>query len=298
VNLTELITDLAAEVTAGMPGTIDLRLRLAPGPVHVQADPLQLSEALRHLVTNAIEAMSGGGTCTITSERVDDPPAPGSVHPSHAVITVRDTGLGMPPGAIAQAIDPFYTTKQRSQGTGLGLTTAYGIITQAGGKLSIESAPGEGTVVHLRLPVATTQRARPPRRAPAAPADRTARTVLVVDDDTDVRTIVERILTKAGYVVVTANDGEHALSTAKQHAGIIDCLVSDVMMPVMNGHELARRFTADHPGTPVLFMSGYAAALIDDQGILDPGSTVITKPFTRDELLRAVTSKLESAPRT
>jgi hypothetical protein len=193
----------------------------------------------------------------------------------------------------SHAIEPFFSTKQ-GRDVGLGLTTAYGIITQSGGYLSIDSVPGRGTAVRILLQAAREPAAPPAPLLPAAGRDGSGdrRTILLADDNPDNLKISERILRKAGYVVISAPDGAQAMTAAREHGAPVDCLVTDVVMPVMNGRELAEQFTARYPGAPVIFVSGYAEAIIEGGELLDPGMRLLTKPFTNADLLTAVADVL------
>jgi CheY-like chemotaxis protein len=209
-------------------------------------------------------------------------------------VTVADTGHGMSAATAAQAMEPFFTTKPQSQGNGLGLATAYGVIRQAGGELIIDSAPGGGTTIHLYLP-ATGQSADAAEQVTATPAC-AGQTILVADDEDGLRQAVTRILTGAGYHVLAAPNGQEALAIAEHHDGVIHALLADVAMPAMNGRELAEALQRARPATPVLYMSGYAAAIMTAQGMLDPGVTVVSKPFTEAELLNALNAALFNEP--
>jgi CheY-like chemotaxis protein len=196
----------------------------------------------------------------------------------------------MAAATAAQAMEPFFTTKPAGQGTGLGLATSYGIIKQAGGELTIDSAPGQGTTIHLHLP-ATYQPVTVIEHARAAPAS-AGQTILVAEDEDGLREVVTRILTGAGYHVLAAPNGQEALTIAGRHDDAIHALLTDVVMPAMNGRELAEALQRVRPDTPVLYMSGYAAPIMTAQGVLDAGVTVVGKPFSKAELLNALNAAL------
>ncbi|MEV6305434.1 response regulator [Actinoplanes sp. NPDC051861] len=264
---------------------------LAPGVGNVVADGTQLIQVLLNLADNAREAMPGGGTLTFTADATAVTPGPATgkqaLEPGDYVrISVRDTGQGMTPEVLDRAMEPFFTTKPKGHGTGLGLATAYGLVRQAGGDLVLESGPGRGTTVHLYLPATDEPVAGPP--APTATAGGGGQTVLLADDEDGVREAARRILTRAGYTVLTATDGRHALGIAREHPGPIHVVLSDVVMPRMNGPELAGALRQVRPGTRVLYMSGYADPLMTEQGLLDPSVTVVGKPFTAEQLLTAI----------
>ncbi|MEU8662233.1 hybrid sensor histidine kinase/response regulator [Actinoplanes philippinensis] len=272
---------VVAEVTAllGSPGphiTVDTDLQ--PGVRHVRADRAKLTQVLINLATNARDAMPDGGVLTFTSR---DAGRDGYVH-----LTVHDTGHGMSPDVLDRAVEPFFSTKPKGHGTGLGLATAYGIVRQSGGELALESQSGHGTTVHLRLPATDEPVAH--ISAPVTGSAGTGHTVLVADDEDGVREAARRILSRAGYTVLTAADGRQALEIARHHPGRIDAVLSDVVMPHYNGPELAAALRGELPAVPVLYMSGYADPLMSEQGLLDPSVTVVGKPFTAEQLLTAL----------
>jgi CheY-like chemotaxis protein len=198
----------------------------------------------------------------------------------------------MPPDVLERAFEPFFTTKRSGEGTGLGLATVYGIVTQAGGDVSIASEEGVGSTVTVLLPVADSA-------APAAavvlesPTQGHGETLLVAEDEAPLRDVVGRILCGAGYQVLAADGGAQALELAERHHGRIDLLVSDVVMPGMLGKDLAERLVAVRPDTRVLYMSGYAQPVLASAGTLDPGVALLEKPFTAADLLRAVRHRLD-----
>jgi len=200
----------------------------------------------------------------------------------------------MSPEVAERAFEPFFTTKGSGEGTGLGLATVYGIVTQAGGDVSLKSEPGLGSTVTVLLPAG----AEPAATAEPAPAEPAAtpvngETLLVVEDEAALREVAGRILSGAGYRVLTAEGGAQALELAARHEGTIDLLVSDVVMPGMLGKELAERLVGVRPETRVLFMSGYAQPVLASQGTLDPGVVLLEKPFTAADLLTAVRRRLD-----
>ncbi|MEV0902680.1 response regulator [Actinoplanes sp. NPDC049802] len=280
-----VLADVTALLEPALGPHVTVTVDLPANVRNIVADGGQLTQILMNLAHNARDAMPDGGTVTVTGSNDGD-----SVH-----IAVHDTGHGMSPETLDRAMEPFFTTKPKGHGTGLGLATAYGIVRQASGELVLESSPGEGTTVHLYLPATDRPAAGSPPPASASAGD--GQTVLIADDEDGVREAARRILSRAGYTVLAAGDGREALRIARDHPGGIDALLSDVVMPHMNGPELAAALTAEMPGTPVLYMSGYADPLMTDQGQLDPDVTVVSKPFTADKLLAALHATLASAGR-
>jgi CheY-like chemotaxis protein len=194
---------------------------------------------------------------------------------------------------LQRVFEPFFTTKPKGEGTGLGLATVYGIINQAGGYISLYSEPGLGTRVDTMLP-ATDQTPVSIESAPSAPRTTATETVLVVEDAEDLREVVERILSRNGYHVIVAANGVLALDAAQGYGGKIDLLLTDVVMPLMQGKELADRMMKRYPSLKVLFMSGYAEPMLGDSGTLEPGVVLMEKPFTEPVLLARVREVLEA----
>ncbi|GAA4962194.1 hybrid sensor histidine kinase/response regulator [Actinoplanes utahensis] len=282
VDLNALITR-SRGLLAGTAGPrTELILRLEDGLPTVVCDPGQIEQLLVNLALNARDAMPGGGTLTIDT----------GLSGGRVRLRVRDSGTGMPAEVAERAFEPFYTTKGSAEGSGLGLATVYGIVTQAGGEVLLTSEVGVGTTVTALLPAGAAPGVAD---EPAEPGTLGARgeTLLVVEDEDALRDVAGRILTAAGYRVLSAESGPRALEVAARHEGGIDLLVSDVVMPGMLGKELAERLVDARPGTPVLFMSGYAHPVLASRGTLDPGVTLLEKPFTADELLTAVRRRLD-----
>jgi CheY-like chemotaxis protein len=194
---------------------------------------------------------------------------------------------------LQRVFEPFFTTKPAGHGTGLGLATVYGIVNQAGGDISIYSELGKGTRVHVLLPAAD-EAPTPPQLETIRPRERASATILVVEDADDLREITELILTKHGYHVITAGNGLEALEAVKSHAGTIDLLLTDVVMPHMHGPELAHRIRTSQPEIRVLYMSGYAQPIVEDGGTLEDGVLLIEKPFTEGVLLDGVEHTLRT----
>jgi len=277
---------------------VDLVVTPAAAPTPVRADPGQLEQVLVNLAINARDAMPDGGTLSIRTERVElgGEALPDALAPlaraDHVLITVTDTGSGMTTKVASRIFEPFFTTKDQGKGTGLGLSTVYGIVTRAGGQIRVDSRPGVGTTFEVYLPATAApaddvHEPRDPQRLTAGTG-----TILLVEDDPAVRQLSERILTTAGYRVLIGVDGDHALDVASEHTGI-DLLVTDVIMPGMNGQQLADRLTEALPGLPVLFMSAYTRGVLthtEENGIV----AFLDKPFTAAELTEKVRSVLDS----
>jgi CheY-like chemotaxis protein len=258
-----------------------------------------MEQVLLNLALNARDAMaSTGGTLTIETANVDVEATADARHAPgrYAVLRVTDTGIGMTPELRARIFEPFFTTKDNGRGTGLGLSMVYGIVTQSGGFVSVRSAPGQGASFTIQLPEAVAEADALRRTAPRprATAQGTG-TILVAEDNDGVRTLAKRILGDAGYTVLTARDGVDALEVARAHGGDIDLLLTDVMMPRMNGAELARAFAAERPQALVAIMSGY----MDEEGLRrtlgDSDTPILQKPFSAATLLQRIQGILHPA---
>jgi CheY-like chemotaxis protein len=239
------------------------------------------------------------GLLRIETLNIDMPAGPESRHAPgrYAVLRVSDDGMGMTAEVRQRLFEPFFTTKERGRGTGLGLSMVYGIVTQSGGFITVDSAPGQGATFAVHLPAAgAAVEARP--AAPARP--RTPRvsggTILVAEDSEGVRTLAERILRDDGYTVLTARDGVEALDVSRGHEGEIDLLLTDVVMPRMNGGELARAFAAERPEAQVAIMSGYMDEEALRRTLADPETPILQKPFSASALLERVREILRRAP--
>jgi two-component system, cell cycle sensor histidine kinase and response regulator CckA len=302
------------QVVAGVEGMLrsligeDVRLvtRLGDAPRLVHADRVQMEQVLLNLAVNARDAMPRGGTLTIETEAA----------PPDVVLRVRDTGHGMTPEVRARVFEPFFTTKPPGRGTGLGLSTVYGIVEQSGGSIAVDSEPGRGTTFTIHLPAAPggggagdapatalpaaagSAHLTPPSvpvfsrdgaAAGAAAAGRGPRpTVMLVEDDAAVRALAHRVLREGGFQVLEAGSGDEALRLCAAHGPSVDLLLTDVVMPGMSGRELAERAAALLPRARVLYMSGYTDDEILRRGLRDDSAELIEKPFTPQGLLGKV----------
>ncbi len=269
----------------------DIHLRWKPGknigPVLI--DPSQIDQILANLMVNARDAIGGVGEITIETSRVDidesDCSCKTEDYPGKfTVLSVTDNGRGMDQRTLDQIFEPFFTTKEMGKGTGLGLATVYGIVKQNSGFIKVTSKPGLGTSFMLYFPMANGREIQNPEPEAATPPVRGSGTVLIVEDDPAILEIGESILKQIGYAVLTASGPEAALNIARTHHGPIDLLLTDVVMPAMNGRELASRIAEIKPGLRCLFMSGYTANVIARHGILEDGVMFLSKPFTIRDL--------------
>jgi signal transduction histidine kinase len=276
---------------------IALRLELDPATGHVFVDPTQFDQIVINLVVNASQACGdSGGTVTIrTMHAGSAPPAPDLPDVGdHVLISVSDTGSGIDEAIIDHVFEPFFTTKGRGQGTGLGLASVHGIVEQSGGFVRVRSAPAEGTTFWIYLPQATRNENATTPDSPTAPAvgpapHRPGATVLLCDDEPDIRRVAARCLADVGYRVLSTESPEHALQLGREHAAEIDLLVTDLVMPGMHGTELAQQLRAERDGLRVLYISGYSPEMFADGSPQDGTSThFLYKPFDSRTLLRRV----------
>ncbi len=290
VNLNAVVESMTSVLRRSLAEnqTLVFRLGLLKGPV--RADPRQLEQVLLNLTLNARDAMPDGGRLTIETGEVEltaadtanGAPPPGQ----YEVIVVQDSGRGIEPETLERIFEPFFTTKEVGQGTGLGLPVVHGIVSQLGGHIRVETAPGQGTKFKLYFPVAHESRIAEPAGV-ALPVPRADGAVaLVVEDDAEVRVMAARALREVGYRVLEAENGRAALNLVRRHAGRLDLVVTDVGMPEMDGYELARRLGVERAGLPVVFMSGYGAQ--DERGHgIGTDYSFLQKPVSPDMLVRA-----------
>ncbi len=276
---------------------IELELRLMRTAATVVADPTQIEQVIVNLAVNARDAMPAGGKLTIETAHVELDGSYAQAHTEvtpgpHVMLAVSDTGQGMDDAVKARLFEPFFTTKG-SGGTGLGLATVYGVVKQAGGSIWVYSEPGRGTTFKLYLPSTATLEATPISRSSLLPSATGVETVLLVEDDEGVRAGALAILGRRGYTLLTARNATEALALHERHAGPIHLVLTDVVMPGMNGRALAERLTALRPELRVLYMSGYTDSTIAHHGVLDPDAYFIQKPFTPDSLSRKVREVLD-----
>ena len=272
---------------------IELRSDTAPDLWATRLGGGQLEQVLVNLAVNARDAMPDGGRLTIRTRNSEVAP-PDLPRGRWVHLTVEDTGSGMPSNVATQAFDPFFTTKPKGQGTGLGLASVYGIVSQAGGEVTIDSRLGKGTRVSIWLPAVERSPGDPDEAgADGAPSGH-GETILVVEDEAQVRALTSRILGDHGYRVLEAPNGEEALRRWAAEAGQIDLLVTDVVMPAMSGAELAERLLDARPDMGVLYMSGYTSDVVLRHGPRDRDVAVLEKPFSADRLLSRVRESLEA----
>jgi PAS domain S-box-containing protein len=297
LRLNQLLRDMRSMLGRSLRENISFDIRVPPDLWSVLADRGQIDQLVLNLVVNASDAMPEGGRLLVEATNADYDEVAASQHADlrpgrYVLLAVTDTGPGMSPEVLARAFEPFFTTKPKGQGTGLGLATVYGVVQQAGGRVSLYSEVGQGTSVRVHLPAieSSTSNARAAAPPPAT-AIRAGSVILVVEDEDAVRQAARRILVGAGCEVLEAADGQAALALSAAREGKVDLLLTDMVMPGMSGRELARRLRASRPDIRVAYMSGYAEDLPTPGQTLD--GPLVTKPFTRVPLLEVVGAALE-----
>ena len=300
VNLNDSVEQLEHMLRRLIGAQIEIKTKLDPDLQLVKADPNQLDQVVMNLAVNARDAMPGGGELTLETENVLLDAEYARTHPGvragpHVLLCIRDNGIGMSAETQARIFEPFFTTKEPGMGTGLGLSTVYGIVRQSGGHIWVYSEEGLGTVFKLYFPVTEEAAAEPAAASIPDEALQGSETVLVVDDSDALRPVVTRILRQYGYAVVEAASGEEAARAAERQAGAIHLLLTDIVMPGMTGPQLARDLSRWHPGLRVLFMSGYAENAIVREGLRHPSAGFIEKPFSPETLAREVRRALDAA---
>jgi two-component system cell cycle sensor histidine kinase/response regulator CckA len=298
VDVNAGIAELCAILTRTFDKKIELIARPAPQPLLVHADAGQIQQVLLNLAVNARDAMPDGGTLIIEAAETDLDEHQAGLHPAptggrYVRLLVSDTGTGMSAEVAARVFEPFYTTKPKGTGTGLGLATVYGIVTEAGGSINVYSEPDLGTTFRVYFPAAPAGTPAAPVAATTAPLPGAGRTVLVVDDEPELGEAVVRILENGGYRTLSATSGAKALAL-----GVEDCdlLLTDIIMPEMSGRQLADEIQQRRPDLPVLYMSGYSDGLIGSNGLLEEDVAFIEKPFTATQLLSRVGGVFLAAP--
>jgi PAS domain S-box-containing protein len=301
LDLDSLLTNAQQILERVIGEDIELVTHLPPGLGHVKADPGQIEQVILNLAVNARDAMPQGGWLALEAANVELDSTyargHGGVLPGHYVmVAMSDNGIGMDAETQARIFEPFFTTKEQGKGTGLGLSMVYGIVKQSGGSISVYSEPGKGTTFKVYLPrVDQTVEVMAPGELGIEEPSQGSETILLVEDEEAVRSLAREVLESRGYHVLEAEGAIEALEVGKRHKDRIHLLLTDVVMPQMNGRELAKRLAPLHPETKVLYMSGYAENAIVHDGLLDQGTALLQKPFTADGLAHKLREVLESA---
>jgi two-component system, cell cycle sensor histidine kinase and response regulator CckA len=300
LDLNTLVLDLEKTLLRLLGEDIQISMELSPGLEKVKADRSQIEQVILNLAINSRDAMPSGGRLRIHTANSDLDQAytrthPGSTVGSYVLLTVSDTGIGMDGETLAHIFEPFFTTKEPGKGTGLGLATVYGVVKQSNGYIWVESAPGKGAAFQVYLPRYSGEPVVEEQKGDRGNRLAGSESILLVEDAEPLRKLAQKFLETGGFRVISAASGEEALQAAAQHAGTFDLLLTDVVMPGMNGRTLAERLLPREPGMKVLFMSGYTDSFIAGHGVLQEGIHLLHKPFTEEALLQKVREVLDGA---
>jgi PAS domain S-box-containing protein len=297
VDLNAVVAEVEKLVRRLVGETVEVIVSPGANLGRVRVDPTQIDQVLLNLAANARDAMPQGGRLTVETSNVEVGEAESrtrvGAQPGQFVrLRVRDAGIGMDEATRSRIFEPFFTTKGVGQGTGLGLATVYGIVKQSGGYVWVDSAPGKGSSFEIHLP-RVEEELEPRAPAPRPPAIRTPARILLVEDEASLRDIAKEMLEASGYTVVAAANGAEALALAEHHAtGPIRLLLTDVVMPGMSGPALARQIRVRWPDVDVVYMSGYSHEAVEKEGLLEPETRLLAKPFSLDSLVRSVEEAL------
>jgi CheY-like chemotaxis protein len=303
LNLNDLLAEIEKMLARLIGEDIDLLVHKAPELRQVKVDRGQMTQVLMNLVVNARDAMPEGGRLTIETANVDLDESYVLDHPharpgEHVMISVSDSGCGMDAATRARIFEPFFTTKAPDQGTGLGLATVYGIISQSGGSIEVYSEPGHGTSFKIYIPRERAGAETVDGRSDTDNESRGTETVLLVEDASAVRALARTALEQCGYQVLAAANPQEALELLENYTGPVHFLVTDVVMPGMSGRQLVERVLPEWPGMKVLYISGYTDDAVIRHGVLDKGVPFLQKPFTPQALAQKVRAVLDQPPAT
>ena len=291
IDVDEVVRDTDRLLTRLLGAHIQLLTQPLADGAAVHMDPSELDQILVNLAVNARDAMPQGGTVGIETSRSSPPGARASSGAEYVLLTVTDSGCGIDAETLPHIFEPFFTTKGDA-GTGLGLSTVYGIVKQNGGQIEVESTVGEGTRFRVYLPASSQAESEVPVPARVVPVSADTATVLLAEDESGVRMLARRIMERAGFTVFEARHGADALLLWRQHADEIDVVVTDLVMPEMGGRALAEALRETDPDLPVLFMSGYSDDEVTRRGVSDSRIAFLPKPFTADSLVAALREAL------
>jgi CheY-like chemotaxis protein len=299
INLNSVVEEMGKLLPRLIGEDIELVLRPDQGLGTIRADASQMEQVIMNLAVNSRDAMPTGGKLLIGTRNCDLDQSYTASHPlmkpgSYVLLDVTDTGTGMDEETQAHIFEPFFTTKEKGKGTGLGLATVYGIVKQSGGFIWVYSELGKGTSFKIYLPRVNEAEVHIGIPKPTAEIPAGTETVLLTEDEQDVREIAREFLESGGYKVIEAKNGKEAISIAAEHRGKIDLLVTDMVMPGMTGQELAVQLQQEHPRVSVVFMSGYSEHAATEMANADPSVRLLTKPFSRGAILRTVREILQS----
>jgi two-component system cell cycle sensor histidine kinase/response regulator CckA len=298
LNINTLASDMQKMLLRLLGEDIEVSLELNPALGSVMADQSQIEQVIMNLAVNARDAMPTGGKLKIQTANVELDQTytrnhPGSKAGNYVLLAVTDTGTGMDAGTLTHVFEPFFTTKERGKGTGLGLATVYGIVKQSNGYIGVDSAPGKGASFQIYLPRHTGESAVAEQKIDSGEKLCGSESILLVEDAEPLRKLEQTILEAGGFHVLSAGSGEEALEVAARFGSTFDLLLTDVVMPGMNGRALAEQLSPRQPGMKVLYISGYADSFIAGHRVLDPEMHLLHKPFTEEVLIRKVREVLD-----
>jgi CheY-like chemotaxis protein len=293
MDLNVTITEMGKMLPSLIGEDIELAILTKPNLAHVKADAGQMEQVILNLTVNARDAMPNGGKLLIETSNVELDEAYARTHPPvlpgrYVMLAVTDTGIGMDAATQAHIFEPFFTTKEKGKGTGLGLATVYGVVKQSGGFVWVYSELGRGTTFKIYLPRVDERAEAESKQKRTEELPRGTGTILLAEDEKEVREVAREFLHLAGYTVMEAKDGGEALELAAKHAGTIDLLVTDMVMPGIGGRELATRLSEMRPGLKVIYMSGYTEYANFKNAEFELHNVMLQKPFTRAVLASAV----------
>jgi len=303
LNLNSLATDMEKMLPRLLGEDIEVSLTLDPELGNVKADQSQIEQVIMNLAVNARDAMPTGAKMQVQTSNVQLDQAytwnhPGSKVGEYVLLAVTDTGMGMDAGTLTHIFEPFFTTKERGKGTGLGLATVYGVVKQSNGYIWVDSAPGKGASFQIYLPRHVGEPGADEPKNDSGEKLRGSETILLVEDAEPLRKLAQAFLEAGGFRVLPAESGESALEVAARFGGTFDLLLTDVVMPGMNGRVLAEQLSPRQPGIKVLYMSGYTDSFIAGHGVLDPKTHLLHKPFTEGVLIRKVREVLDDGKKS
>ena len=300
LNLDQIVPEVIKMVRRMIAEDIEFKTFLNSAPANVLANQGQLGQVLINLAVNARDAMPNGGKLTFETAQVELDENYATNHPGvspgrYVMLAVSDTGQGMSPEVVQRIYEPFFTTKEQGKGTGLGLSTVYGIVRQSGGSIFVYSEPGKGTTFKIYLPRVAEKSDEKPAEKPSLSSCRGTETILLVEDDEFVRKFVYRVLLQNGYSVLEAATPREAIALCELQKDI-HLMITDIVMPQMNGYELSKVMASIIPRMKVIFMSGYTDDAITHHNILEPGMGLLEKPLKVETILLKVREVLEARP--
>jgi PAS domain S-box-containing protein len=293
LDLNAAVADSQSLLQRLIGSSIEMVVQLAPGPKWVQVDRAQLLQVLMNLAINARDAMPSGGELVVRTATRASAPEVGATDGPYAALIVSDSGSGISPEDLPHIFEPFFTTKETGQGTGLGLATVHGIVSHSRGHVWAESRPDKGTTFTVLVPLAQEPRRRDAEPSPVLEDEVRPATVLVVDDEDIIRALMKRTLEEAGYEVLLARNGREALDSLARHRGEVDLVLSDLVMPVMGGRELANRLRAEYAGLPAVWMSGHPKDAAPVSSDAASAGLFLQKPIAPEILVETVARALE-----